>query len=224
MKHFNLFYIQRVLLKLGVMIKQLFVGICVSILLIGCSPKCEETVCPELPPTINLKDCSVQLQNLVQNDKSHIRGLQAGNPLKVVNEKEEDFVDKTTFYTNYTPDLTIDYWADIEYHFTEGNIIDKVVTEVIPGGLDKAENAILVDSLYFELRAYLSGKYGNSVTNTDYTLVWNKVDTKDNSVTIFTLDYNFPDEDFSIQTDTETGLNDTIINPPTVKYVVKYIQ
>lgn len=164
------------------------------------------------------------MQNLVQNDKSHIRGLQAGNPLKVVNEKEEDFVDKTTFYTNYTPDLTIDYWADIEYHFTEGNIIDKVVTEVIPGGLDKAENAILVDSLYFELRAYLSGKYGNSVTNTDYTLVWNKVDTKDNSVTIFTLDYNFPDEDFSIQTDTETGLNDTIINPPTVKYVVKYIQ
>ena len=74
------------------------------------------------------------------------------------------------------------------------------------------------------MRAYLSGKYGNSVTNTDYTLVWNKVDTKDNSVTIFTLDYNFPDEDFSIQTDAETGLNDTIINPPTVKYVVKYIQ
>lgn len=206
------------------MIKQLFVGFSVAALLVGCSPKCEETICPELPPAVNLKDCSVQLQNLIKNDKSHIRGLQAGNPLNAVYEKEDDFVDKTSFYTNYTPDLTIDYWADIEYHFTEGNIIDKVVTEVIPGGLDKSENAVLVDSLYFELRKYLSGKYGNAVTNPDYTLVWNEVDTKDNSVTIFTLDYHFPDEDFSIQTDLETGLNDTINNPPTVKYVVKYIQ
>jgi hypothetical protein len=74
------------------------------------------------------------------------------------------------------------------------------------------------------MREYLSGKYGNSVTNTDYKLIWNDVDTKNGALTIFSLDYEVPEEETSIYFDPETGETDTVDNPPTVKYVIKYLE
>ena len=92
-------------------------------------------------------------------------------PLSGINESDSNFVSKTSFYTSYDPDLNIDYWAQIDYHFNENNNVDKVETEIISSGLTVQENASLIDSIYFEMKNYLSGKYGASVTNTDYRLI-----------------------------------------------------
>ena len=114
--------------------------------------------------------------------------------------------------------------SDMMCEFNENNNVEKVETEIIPGGLTPQENAILVDSLYFELKEYLSGKYGSAVTNTDYRLIWNNVNDKNYSLTIFSLDYEIPEEEISIYINDETGETDTINNPPTVKYIVKHLE
>ncbi len=208
------------------MFKKLIVGVsALSMVVVACKqPKCEEVICPEQPAQVNLKDCSAHLQTLIGNDNSHIRGIIGGEPVAAIQEADSNFVSKTSFYTSYSPDLDINYWATIDYYFTEGNVVDKIEAEIIPGGLSKQENSILVDSLYFEMREYLSGKYGNSVTNTDYKLIWNDVDTKNGALTIFSLDYEVPEEETSIYFDPETGETDTVDNPPTVKYVIKYLE
>ena len=123
---------------------------------------CKQPKCPETPTALNLKDCSTHLQNLIQNHKSDIRGFKVGAPLSGINEVDSNFVSKTSFYTSYDPDLDINYWAQVDYYFNENNNVEKVETEIIPGGLTPQENAILVDSLYFELKEYLSGKYGSA--------------------------------------------------------------
>ena len=74
------------------------------------------------------------------------------------------------------------------------------------------------------MKEYLSGKYGSAVTNTDYRLIWNDVNDNNYSLTIFSLDYEIPEEDFTIYTNEETGEADTVNNPPTVKYIVKHIE
>lgn len=192
---------------------------------VACQPKdCPVVQCPEQPSPIALSDCSPQLQTLIQGNKSHVRGLQVGMPLSAVKEADSNFVSKTSFYTSFTPDLDDNYWLQIDYYYNENNIIDKVEAEIIPGGLTSQENAVLVDSLYFEMRQYLSGQFGNSVTNPDYQLVWNDVDVDNNSLTIFSLDYEVPEEDFSVYTNPNTGEVDTIANPPTVKYTVKFLE
>lgn len=226
MKHFELISIQRHINKRVIMFKKLIVGVgALSLVLVGCKqPKCENEVCPEKPLPISLQECSPHLQTLIQNHKSHIRGLKVGTPLSGVSESDSNFVSKTSFYTSFSPDLDINYWAQIDYHYNENNIVDKVETEVIPGGLTPQENAVLVDSLYFEMREYLSGKYGNAVTNTDYRLIWNDVDVNNNSLTIFSLDYEVPEEETSIYVNDVTGETDTVDNPPTVKYIVKYLE
>ena len=185
---------------------------------------CKQPKCPETPTALNLKDCSTHLQNLIQNHKSDIRGFKVGAPLSGINEVDSDFVSKTSFYTSYDPDLDINYWAQVDYYFNENNNVDKVETEIIPGGLTPQENAILVDSLYFEMKEYLSGKYGSAVTNTDYRLIWNNVNDNNYSLTIFSLDYEIPEEEISIYINDETGETDTINNPPTVKYIVKHLE
>jgi len=208
------------------MFKKVIVGVgAVGLILTSCKqPECEKVVCPEQPENISLKDCSEQLQKLIQNDKSHVRGIIMGTPLSGINEADSNFVSKTSFYTSYDPDLNMDYWAQFDYYFNENKNVDKVEAEIIPGGLTPQENAMLVDSIYFELKNYLSGKYGAAVTNTDYRLIWNDVDVNNNSLTIFSLDYEFPEEETSIFVNEETGETDTIDNPPTVKYVVKYLE
>ena len=110
------------------------------------------------------------------------------------------------------------------HYFDENNIIDKVETEIIPGGLTKNEDILLVDSIYSEMREYLSGKYGNSVTNTDLKLIWNEVDLRNNSLTIFSLDYDIPETPQSFYENKITGKIDTVDNSPTVKYVVKFLE
>lgn len=206
-------------------LRNLVIGFGTVLSFAACQPKdCPVVQCPEQPIPVALKDCSAQLQGLIQGNKSHIRGLQVGMPLSAVNEADSNFVSKTSFYTSFTPDLDENYWLQIDYYYNENNIIDKVEAEVIPGGLTSQENAILVDSLYFEMRQYLSGRFGNSVTNPDYQLVWNQVDTADKSLTIFSLDYEVPEEDFSIYTNPTSGEVDTIANPPTVKYTVKFLE
>ena len=172
---------------------------------------------------ITLKECSPHLQALIQNNKSHIRGVQVGMPLSAINE-DSNFVSNTSFYTSFSPDLDINYWAQIDYYFDENNIIDKVETEIIPGGLTKNEDILLVDSIYSEMREYLSGKYGNSVTNTDLKLIWNEVDLRNNSLTIFSLDYDIPETPQSFYENKITGKIDTVDNSPTVKYVVKFLE
>lgn len=209
------------------MFNKVIVGVgALSLILLGCKqPDCKkEVVCPEQPDPISLEDCSPHLQELIINHKSHIRGLVVGSPVSAMAENDSNFISKTSFYSSFSPDLDINYWATVDYYFDENNIIDKVETEIIPGGLTAQENAILVDSLYFELREYLSGKYGNSTTNTDYRLIWNDVDVNNNSLTIFSLDYEVPEEDISIFVDDITGETDTVDNPPTVKYIVKYLE
>ena len=74
----------------------------------------------------------------------------------MINEVDSNFVSNTSFYTSFSPDLDINYWAQIDYYFDGNNIIDKVETEIIPGGLTKNEDILLVDSIYSEMREYLS--------------------------------------------------------------------
>jgi hypothetical protein len=74
------------------------------------------------------------------------------------------------------------------------------------------------------MKEYLSGKYGEAVTNTDYRLIWNDVDETSASLTIFSLDYEIPEEEISIYNNNETGEADTVNNPPTIRYIVKYIE
>jgi hypothetical protein len=185
---------------------------------------CKQPKCPELETPIDLKDCSQHLQKLMQNSKSDIRGLKLGTPLSGINESDSDFVSKTSFYKSYDPDLDINYWAEVDYYFNENNNVNKVETEVYPGGLTPQENTDLVDSLYFEMKEYLSSKYGKAVTSPDYRLIWNHFNEINSSLTIFSLDYEIPDEEITIYMDDETGEGDTINNPPTVKYIVKHIE
>tara|TARA_B100000683_G_C12500108_1_gene557418 strand:+ start:1928 stop:2554 length:627 start_codon:yes stop_codon:yes gene_type:complete len=208
------------------MLNKLLLSLFLSgVLLSSCNkPKCEEIPCPEKPKVITLKECSPHLQALIQNNKSHIRGVQVGMPLSAINEVDSNFVSNTSFYTSFSPDLDINYWAQIDYYFDENNIIDKVETEIIPGGLTKNEDILLVDSIYSEMREYLSGKYGNSVTNTDLKLIWNEVDLRNNSLTIFSLDYDIPETPQSFYENKITGKIDTVDNSPTVKYVVKFLE
>lgn len=205
------------------MFNKVIVGV-LCLVISGCKQECKKEPCPEIPVSIALKDCSPHLQKLIQNHQSHIRGFKVGMPLSGINESDSNFVSKTSFYTSYDPDLNIDYWAQLDYYFNENKTVDKVETEIIPGGLTVQENASLVDSLYFEMKNYLSGKYGVAVTNTDYRLIWNDVDLNNNSLTIFSLDYEFPEEEISIHMNEVTGETDTIVNPPTVKYIVKYLE
>jgi hypothetical protein len=208
------------------MLQKLIVGVGIfGFMIVSCiQPKTEETRCPEKPLAIAFKDCSPHLQNLIQNSKSQIRGLQVGMPVSAITEADSNFISKTSFYTSFSPDLDINYWATVDYFFDENNIIDKVETEIIPGGLSKNEDALLIDSIYSEMREYLSGKYGNSVTNTDYRLIWNEVDLNTNSLTIFSLDYEIPEKPQSFYENETTGEIDTIDNPPTVKYCIKYLE
>ena len=185
---------------------------------------CKKPSCPEKPSPLEFKNCSPHLQNLIQNPKSDVSGFKVGTPLSGINENDSTFVSETSFYSSYDPDLDINYWAQVDYYFNENNIVDKVETEIIPGGLTPQENSVLVDSLYFELKEYLNGKYGYAVTNTDYRLIWNNVNKVNSSLTIFSLDYEIPEEEISIYINDETGEADTVNNPPTVKYLVKYIE
>ena len=185
---------------------------------------CKQPKCPETQIPLELKDCSPHLQKLIQNHKSDIRGFKLGTPLSGINEVNSDFVSETSFYASYNPDLDINYWAQLDYYFNENKTVDKVEAEIIPGGLTPQENAILIDSLYFEMKEYLSGKYGKAVTNTDYRLIWNDVNEAVSSLTIFSLDYEIPEEEISIYINDETGEADTVNNPPTVRYIVKYIE
>ena len=204
--------------------KLIIISVMLCLFLSGCKQDCIKEPCPEKPQAIALESCSPHLQKLIQNHKSHIRGLKVGMPLSGINESDSNFVSKTSFYTSYDPDLNIDYWAQIDYYFNENNNVDKVETEIIPSGLTVQENAFLIDSIYFEMKNYLSGKYGASVTNTDYRLIWNDVDINNNSLTIFSLDYEFPNEEISVYVNETSGKTDTIINSPSVKYVVKYLE
>lgn len=209
------------------MFKNLLLGVgALSLIAVSCKqPECKkEAACPEQPKSIALKDCSPQLQNLIQTNKSHIRGIIVGSPLSAIKEADSNFVSKTSFYTSFTPDLDINYWAQIDYHFNDNDVVDKVETEIVPGGLTPQENALLVDSLYFEMREYLSGKYGEAITNTDYKLIWNDVDLNNNSLTIFSLDYEVPEEETTTYVNEETGETETMDNPPTVKYEIKYLE
>lgn len=208
---------------------KLLIGAGVVLSIAGCQPKCENSAadanCPGEPDVIKLAESSDHIKQLFLNEKSHIRGMKVGMPLSSIAEADSNIFDTTSFYISYTPDLSFNYWADVEYQFDKNSIVDKVVTEIIPSGLGSAENTSLADSVFFELSDYLSGRFGQGVTNTDFARIWNEVGTNENgSLTVFKLEYKFPETDFSLELNPETGLKDTVYNPPTVEYTVKYIE
>lgn len=204
---------------------KILLGVSTCVALVGCQPKCEVVECPGKPDEIKLEESSDHLMALFKNHKSHIRGIKAGMPLSAITEADSNIFDTTSFYISYTPDLSFNYWADVEYQFDENNIVNKVVTEIIPSAISARENTLLADSVFFELSDYLSGRFGQGVTNTDYSRVWNEVGTTNSgSITVFKLEYKFPEVDFSMETNPVTGELDTVFNPPTVEYTVKYIE
>jgi hypothetical protein len=204
------------------MIQKFILAISASALLIGCKADCpDKTNQSDSREIISLAESSMALQELIKSETSHIRGFSLGDPVSKIAEKDEDLASKDGMNINFTPDISSDYWADIEYYYSDKSIVDKLKIEINPHGRSAKEKDDLAEKIFNEMSVYFNGKYGNYVNTEDYKYVWNDADTLKNSLTVFTLDYEFPDEEITIIPNEENGTNDTIFHGMTVLLRIK---
>ena len=186
------------------MIQKFIFIISASALLIACKADCPDKIEQENSQySLTLDSCSDALKELIQSKESHVRGFTLGDPISKLNEKDEDLAAKDGFNINFTPDISTDYWIDIEYFYNDSNIVTKLKLEINPHGNSSEEKDNLAEKIFNEISLYFNGKYGNYINTEDYKYVWNDTDTLKKSLTVFTLDYEFPDKDFSLD-DTDT--------------------
>jgi hypothetical protein len=204
------------------MIQKFIFAISASVIFIGCKADCPDSLeQPNTQDIVTLSKSSDALKELIKSETSHIRGFSLGDPLSKITEKDEDLATKDGININFTPDLSTDYWADIEYFFNDKNIVDKLKLEINPHGRSAKEKDELAEEIFNEMSVYFNSKYGNYVNTEDYKYVWNDADTSKNSLTVFTLDYEFPDEEISLIPNEEAGTTDTIFHGMTVLLKIK---
>lgn len=208
------------------MLRNIIIGIGTTALLMSCKNDCEKTIPQDENKNIpiQLSNCSSQLQDLIKTDGSHFRGIKLGVDAGSLKEDEKDL--DTTYNTSlyFTPDIGSDFWADIDYYYDDNNSIYKVRAEISPVGYSEDENNLLVDSLFHEIKDYFSSQYGEYLNTPELKYLWNDVNLESNSVSIFTLDYEFPEEEFTIVPNEDTGGNDTIVNSRTILLKMNLIQ
>ena len=81
----------------------------------------------------------------------------------------------------------------------------------------------LAEEIFNEISIYFDGKYGSYVNTEDYKYIWNEADTLNKTLTVFTLDYEFPDKEFSLIPNEPGDGNDTIFHGMTVLLKIKNI-
>lgn len=200
------------------MIKKIIVGVSAIGILTSCQNKCPDSI-----KEISLAQSSTQLQALFGSDDSHIRGMKTGSSISAIQESDADLQDTASFYVNYMPDLTDDFWADVTYVFDDEQNVMMIETEIQSSAIETGEKIVFLDSLHEEITDYFSSKYGRSITDSQYKRVWNEVNVKDNSLTIFTMDFEIPENDFTIKINEETGKQDTTFNEPVVKLLIDHL-
>tara|TARA_B110000211_G_scaffold207006_1_gene242494 strand:+ start:1688 stop:2308 length:621 start_codon:yes stop_codon:yes gene_type:complete len=204
------------------MIQKFIFAISASAILIGCKADCPDSTIQTQPQdVIKLTESSPALQELIKSERSHIRGFTLGESVSKIIEKDEDLAAKDGINVNFTPDISTDYWADIEYFYDKNNVVTKLKLEINPHGSSAKEKDDLAEKIFNEMSVYFNGKYGNYVNTEDYKYVWNDADTSRNSLTVFTLDYEFPDEEISLIPNEEEGTTDTIFHGMTVLLKIK---
>lgn len=205
------------------MIQKLILGISATALLIGCKADCPDN--SNLPSSeneiITLEKSSKTLNELIKSESSHFRGISMGDPVSKIAEKDNDLAANDGLNINFQPDVGIDYWADIEYYYDKNNIINKLKVEINPSGATTKIKDDLATEIFDEMSLYFNGKYGEYVNTEDYKYVWNDVDTSNNTLTVFTLDYEFPDEEITLLPNDKNGTIDTIYNGMTVLLKIK---
>lgn len=206
------------------MLRNLIIGIGTTAALIGCKNDCDQTVPQEEIKIIQLDSCSQGLRDLIKSDNSHFRGVKLGVDAGSLQEVDKDLDTSYSSSLYFTPDIGSDYWADIDYYHDEGNSIYKIKAEISPSGYSESDNNKLVDDLFHEIKDYFSSKYGDYLNTPDLKYLWNDVNLEDNSVTIFTLDYEFPKEEYTVVPNKEDGGNDTIINSRTILLKMNHIK
>ena len=106
------------------MIQKFIFIISASALLIACKADCPDKIEQEDSQySLTLDSCSDALKELIQSKESHVRGFTLGDPISKLNEKDEDLAAKDGFNINFTPDISTDYWIDIEYFYNDSNIV-----------------------------------------------------------------------------------------------------
>ena len=204
------------------MIQKFIFAISASALLIGCKADCPDTTNQtQSQDVLTLAKSSEALRELIKSESSHIRGFTVGDPVSKISESDEDLAAKDGINVNFTPDISSDYWADIEYFYDKNNVVTKLKLEINPHGSSAKEKDDLAEEIFNEMSIYFNGKYGNYVNTEDYKYVWNDADTTRNSLTVFTLDYEFPDEEISLIPNKEEGTTDTIFHGMTVLLKIK---
>jgi len=205
------------------MIQKLILGISASALLIGCKADCPDDFAINNPikEVIRLKESSPALNELIKTENSQFRGLSMGDPISKITEKDEDLTDTAGTSVNFAPDIAKDYWADIEYYYDKENIINKLKVEINPFGQSTKMKDSLATEIFDEISMYFNGRYGNYVNTEDYKYVWNNFDTSKTTLTVFTLDYEFPDNEITLVPNPREGTIDTIYNGITVLLKIK---
>ncbi len=205
------------------MIQKLILGISASALLIGCKADCPDDSALNNPvnEVITLQESSLALNELIKTEDSQFRGLSMGDPISKITEKDEDLTDNDGENVNFAPDIAKDYWADIEYYYDKENIINKLKVEINPFGQSTKTKDDLATKIFDEISMYFNGKYGDYVNTEDYKYVWNNVDTIKRTLTVFTLDYEFPDKEITLVPNPKEGTIDTIYNGITVLLKIK---
>lgn len=206
------------------MLRKLLIGIGTTAAIIGCKNDCDQTVPPEINNVIQLDSCSAGLQDLIKSDNSHFRGIKLGSDAGSLKEVDNDLDTSYKASLYFTPDIGEDYWADIDYYYDDNNAVYKINAEISPTGYSEEENNALVDEMYHEIKDYFSSKYGEYLNTPELKYLWNDVNLETNTVTIFTLDYEFPEEEYTLVPNKEDGGNDTIVNSRTILLKINHIK
>lgn len=207
------------------MIQKCIFVISASAFLVACKADCPDKVDQKNneESILTLANSSDALKELIKSKDSHVRGFTLGDPLSKLIEKDEDLAEKYGTNINFTPDISTDYWVDIEYFYNESNIVTKLNLEINPHGSSSEEKNNLAEEIFNEISIYFDGKYGSYVNTEDYKYIWNEADTVNKTLTVFTLDYEFPDKEFSLIPNEPGDGNDTIFHGMTVLLKIKNI-
>lgn len=200
------------------MLKQITLGIGVVSIMAACQPKCEPCPsAPNAPEKISLAATSKHIQNLFKSESAQIRGIELGSSVGQIQEDSAGFVAKSEQYAHYQPDLTEDYWADVLYYFDKENIINEINTDI------NTFSEYEADSVYYELIDYLDGKYGEGIMDPNFVRVWNIKNVKNGSYGVVTLDYKFPEEEFT-ELEGPDGNIEKVKNNPSILYNLKLVE